>query len=77
MIVYRAVPYLLGAAPPLIVLLAFLISGCTMTRTVNDPLASATYYSDPSNREGQELVKELDRRAAREEMRRLVEKTAK
>ena len=39
MIVYAALPYLLVAAPAVIVLLAVLIGGCTMTttRTANDP----------------------------------------
>jgi hypothetical protein len=77
MIAYRAVPYLLGAAPPLIVLLALLIGGCTMTRSANDPLAGAQYYSDPGSRTGEELVKELDRRAAREELRRLIQEAAR
>jgi hypothetical protein len=37
MIVYRAVPYLVLAAAPVIVLITLLIAGCTMTRTANDP----------------------------------------
>ncbi len=71
--VYQAVPYLLLAAPSIILLLTILIGGCTMTRTANDPMERARYYSDPSSRTGDELVKELDRRAGREELRRVVE----
>lgn len=71
MIVYRAVPFLLLAAPPAIVLLAALISGCTMART--DRTENARFYSDPKSRAGDELVRELDRRAAREELKRTVE----
>jgi hypothetical protein len=71
--IYRAVPYLLLAAPSVILLLTILIGGCTMTRTVNDPLARAGFYSDPDSRAGDELVKELDRRAAREDLRRAIE----
>ena len=71
MITYRAVPYLLFVAPPAIVLLAVLIGGCTMART--DPAENARFYSDPRSRSGDELVRELDRRAAREELRRVIE----
>lgn len=71
--IYRAVPYLVAAAPPVILLLALMISGCTMTRTANDPIDYAHYYSDPNGRAGEELVRELDRRAAREELRRAVQ----
>ncbi len=71
MIVYRAVPFLLLAAPPAIVLLAALIGGCTMART--DRTENARFYSDPKSRAGDELVRELDRRAAREELKRTVE----
>jgi hypothetical protein len=71
--IYRAVPYLVAAAPPVILLLALMISGCTMTRTANDPIDSARYYSDPNGRAGEELIKELDRRAARDELRRAIQ----
>ena len=75
MIVYYALPYLLVAAPAVIVLLAVLIGGCTMTttRTANDPIGSELYYSDPNSRAGEDLTQELDRRAVREELRHLVE----
>ncbi len=69
---YRAVPYLLVAAPPVIVLLSVLISGCTMTRNADDPLDRAQFYSDPNRGTGRELIRELDRRAARQELRRIV-----
>ena len=73
MIVYRAVPYLVVAAPPVIVLLTMLIGGCSMTRTVSDPVDSTRFYADANSRAGQELVNELDRRAAREELRRIID----
>lgn len=73
MIAYRAVPYLVVAAPPVIVLLTVLIGGCTMTRTVSDRDDNPWFYSDPGSRAGEELTKELDRRAARAELRRLID----
>jgi hypothetical protein len=71
--VYRAVPYLLLAAPSVILLLTILIGGCTMTRTVNDPVDRTTFYSDPNSRPGNELIRELDRRAARDDLQRAIE----
>ena len=71
MIVYRAVPFLLFVAPPAIVLLAALIGGCTMART--DRAENARFYSDPKSRAGDELIRELDRRAAREELQHTIE----
>lgn len=74
MIVYRAVPYLVIAAPPVIVLITMLIAGCTMTRTANGPPTEvARFYSEHDSRTGKELRRELDRHAAREELRRIVE----
>ncbi|HVI63339.1 MAG TPA: hypothetical protein VM910_12255 [Bradyrhizobium sp.] len=74
MIAYWAVPYLLVAAPPVILLLTILMGGCTMTRTASDPMDSgARFYSDPNSQASGELIKELDRRAAREDLRRAVE----
>lgn len=70
---YRAVPYLLLAAPSVILLLTILIGGCTMTRTVNDPIGRAAFYSDPNSRPGNELTRELDRRAARDDLQRAIE----
>ena len=73
MIVYRAVPFLLVVAPPAIVLLAVLIGSCTMART-DQPKADradrAGFYSDPHSRAGDELVKELKQRGAREDLQR-------
>ena len=73
MIAYWALPYLVVAAPPLIVLLTILIGGCTMTRTVDDPPDRARFYSEANSRAGDALARELDRRAAREELRRVID----
>jgi hypothetical protein len=73
MIAYWAVPYLVVAAPPAIVLLTILIGGCTMTRTANEPVDRVRFYSDREIRGGEELIRELDRRAARAELRRLID----
>lgn len=73
MTAYRAVPYLVVAAPPIIVLLTILIGGCSMTRTANDPIDGARSFADPANRDGEKLTDELDRRAAREELRRIID----
>ena len=73
MIAYWAVPYLVVAAPPAIVLLTILVGGCTMTRTANEPADRVRFYSDRESRAGDELIMELDRRAARAELRRLID----
>jgi len=73
MTAYRAVPYLVVAAPPVIVLLTILIGGCSMTRTANDPIEGARSYADPTSQDGGKLVDELDRRAAREDLQRIVD----
>jgi hypothetical protein len=69
-IVYRAVPFLLLVAPPAIVLLAMLIGGCTMARTDSraETADRARLYSNPQSRAGEELVRELDRRAVRADL---------
>lgn len=72
MIVYWAVPYLVVAAPPAVLLLAMLLGGCSMTRVTDDLAPSGRIYSDRDSRAGEELVHELDRRAARAELRRIV-----
>lgn len=72
MIVYWAVPYLLVATPPLIVLLSILIGGCTMMRAGGELTDGARFYADPNSRAGEELIQELDRRAAREDLRRII-----
>jgi hypothetical protein len=71
MIVYWVVPYLLVAAPPIIVLLSVMLAGCTMTRT--DPAHQAGFYSDPNSRAGDELIKELEQREVRAELRRIID----
>ena len=73
MIAYWAVPYLVVAAPPAIVLLTILIGGCTMTRTANEPADRVRFYSDQESRGGEELIRELGRSAARAELRRLID----
>ena len=59
MIAYWAVPYLLVAAPPVIVLLSVLIGGCTMP-----PPQPATRVR---------LIGELDRCEEHDELRRIQE----
>lgn len=73
MTIYRAMPYLLAAVPPVVMLLTILIAGCTMSRTATNLADNTRFYSDPNSRAVEELVKELDRRAAREDLRRLIE----
>lgn len=73
MIVYWALPYLVVAAPPVIVLLTVLIGGCTMTRTVDERVDHPRFYSDSDSPAARELVNELDRRQARAELRRLID----
>jgi hypothetical protein len=71
-IIYRAVPYLLLAAPPAIFLLTILLGSCTVARTSEVATDRARFYSDPNSRGGEELASELDRRAAREELQRIL-----
>jgi hypothetical protein len=63
LIVYSAVPYLLAGAPLVIVLLSILVGGCTMTRLGGDAMDQSRFYSQADSRAGDELVRELDRRA--------------
>ena len=72
MIVYSAVPYLLAAAPPVIVLLSILLSGCTMPRP-GDAMDRSRFYSEADSRAGEKLARELDRRATRVELQRSIE----
>ena len=44
-----------------------------MTRTANEPADRVRFYSDRESRAGDELIMELDRRAARAELRRLID----
>ncbi len=75
MIVYWAVPYLLAAVavPPIIVLLSILLGGCTMTRSGGETTDRVRFYSEADSRAGEELVRELDRRAARAQLQRTIE----
>ena len=73
MILYWAVPYLLVAALPIIVLLAVMLGGCTMTRTAGDTAHEARFYADPSRAAGEQLKKELERREASAELQRIVD----
>jgi hypothetical protein len=73
MILYWVVPYLLIAAPLIIVLFSVLLGGCAMTRTVSDQAAQARFYSDPNSRTGEVLVKELERRETRADLQRIID----
>jgi hypothetical protein len=73
LIVYRVVPYLLVAAPPLIVLLSVMLGGCMATRTDGDPTEQARFYSGPDSRAGEELVNELKQRETRAELQRIID----
>lgn len=70
---YRVVPYLLVAAPPIIVLLSILLAACTSTRMGGDRTEQARFYSEPDGRAGEQLVKELERRETRAELRRIID----
>ena len=73
MILYWAVPYLLVAALPIIVLLSVILGGCAMTRTAGDQATQARFYSEANNGAGEELVKELEQREARAELKRIID----
>lgn len=73
MTIYLAVPYLLVAAPLVIVLLSIVVGSCTMTRPGDEPMDRGRLYSLADSRAGEELVRELDRRAAREELQHTME----
>jgi hypothetical protein len=75
LIVYWAVPYLLAAVavPPIIVLLSILLGGCTMTRAGGETTNRVRFYSEADSRAGEELVRELDRRATRAQLQRTIE----
>lgn len=72
MIAYRAVPYLLVAAPPVIVLLAIFVCGSSMTRTADEEIACAQPSPYIARRDSEKLVRELDRRPAREDLQRVM-----
>ena len=73
LIVYRVVPYLLVAAPPIIVLLSIMLGGCSATRMGGDRTGQAWFDSDPDSRAGEHLVDELERRETRAELRRIID----
>ena len=67
---YRVVPYLLVAAPLVIVLLSVAIGGCTR---IGGDRAEQARLSDPDNRAGKQLVNELERRDNRAALRRIID----
>ena len=73
MILYGAVPYLLVAALPIIVLLSVMLGGCAMTRTAGDQVTQTRSSSETNSRAGEDLVKELERREARAELKRVID----
>ncbi|HET7887171.1 MAG TPA: hypothetical protein VFL62_13165 [Bradyrhizobium sp.] len=73
MILYWVVPYLLVMAPLLIVLVSVTLGGCAMTRTTGDQVSQTRFYADANSRTGDELVKELERREVRAELRRTID----
>jgi hypothetical protein len=73
MILYGAVPYLVVAALPIIVLLSVMLGGCTMTRTADDRAAQAQPYSDLDNPVARELARQLEQREARAELQRIID----
>ena len=73
MILYLAVPYLLVMAPLLIVLVSVTLGGCAMTPPTGDQASQARFYADANSRTGNELVKELERREVRAELRRIID----
>jgi hypothetical protein len=70
---YRVVPYLLVAAPPVIVLLSVMLEGCTGTRMNGDRTEQARLMSDPDGRAGAALVNTLERREGRAEFQRIID----
>ena len=73
LIVYRVVPYLLVAAPPIIVLLSVMLEGRTATRIDGDRTEQARLISNPKSRAGEELVSEPERRETRAELQRIID----
>jgi hypothetical protein len=74
-ILYWAIPYLLVAALPTIVVAAVLLGGCTTTRTTGDPVQKAQLYADPNRATGAQLRKELERREAIAELQRVIDES--
>jgi hypothetical protein len=75
MIVYWVLPFLVLAAPPIIVLLSILIGGSTIIRPTSELTDRAQFQSDSDSRAGEELRTELGQRAAREELRCIIADT--
>lgn len=73
MILYWVVPYLLVMGPLIIVLFSIMLGGCAMTRTASDEATQPRFYADKNSRTGEELVKELERREVRAELRRIID----
>ncbi len=69
---YRVVPYLLVAAPLIIVLLSVAVGGCTASR-IGDDRAEQARFSDPDGRAGEQLVNKLERRENRAELQRIID----
>lgn len=73
LIVYGVVPYLLVAAPLLIVLLSVMLGGCTSTRTDSDWTERARFYSGTDSRVGKELASELKQRETRAVLQHVID----
>ena len=69
---YRVVPYLLLAAPPVIMLLSAMLEGCAATRMDGDRTEQARLHSNSDRRAREELVTGLQRRETRAELLRLI-----
>ncbi|WP_298261634.1 hypothetical protein [Bradyrhizobium sp.] len=70
---YRVVPYLLVAAPLIIVLLSLMVGGCTASRIGGDRTEQARFRPDPDSRAGEQLVNALERRETRAELHRIMD----
>jgi hypothetical protein len=70
---YGVVPYLLVAAPPVIVLLSVMLGGCAVTNTTGGRAEQTPLHSDPDSRAGGELTKKLEQREVRAELQRIID----
>ncbi|MDE2063943.1 MAG: hypothetical protein KGJ00_16195 [Bradyrhizobium sp.] len=70
---YRVVPYLLLAAPPIIVLLSAMLEGYTATRIDGDRAEQSRLHSERDNRAGEELVTESEWRETRAGLHRIID----
>jgi hypothetical protein len=73
MILYGVVPYLLVAAPPVIVLLSVMLGGCAVMSTTGDRAEQTPLHSDPDSRAGGGLTKKLERREVSAEFQRIID----